>query len=181
MLKILIAGLWSVFVLTEARAASPFKQSLEGKKNTYLQDGLFIGGKAGSGASILGVRRLYSKKAQIERLIVDLGDGEGKPLVKEASYFQASVDRKQNRIVLDLTQLKMSMVSEQAIRNLLKDSPYVASADFTLDPEDKAASLVLNLKRPMRLEVFQLLDKKKAARLVLDLKPASQTAVKATR
>lgn len=178
MVKFLLAILWSGLVLSDARAASPFKQSLEGKKNAYLQDGLFIGGKAGAGTSILGMRHQYSKKAQIERLVVDLGDGEGKPLLQEASYFQASVDRKQNRIVLDLTQLKMSLVSEQKIRNLLRNSPYVASADFTLDPEDKAASLVLNLKRPMRLEVFQLLDKKKSARLVLDLKPAQQTAVK---
>ena len=178
MRKIILAVLWSGMVFTDARAASPFKESLTGKKNSYLQDGLFIGGKAGTGASILGVRRLYSKRAQIERLIVELGDAEGKPLTKEASYFQASVDRNQNRIVLDLTQLKMSMVSEQKIRELLKKSPFVASADFTLDPEDRAASLVLNLKRPMRLEVFQLVDKKKPARVVLDLTPAPHTSVK---
>ncbi len=148
MRKIILAVLWSGMVLTEARAASPFKESLTGKKNSYLQDGLFIGGKAGTGASILGVRHLYSKKAQIERLIVELGDAEGKPLVKEASYIQASVDRKQNRIVLDLTEPKMSLVSEQKIRDLLKKSPFVASADLTLDPEDKAASLVLHSEAP---------------------------------
>ena len=46
----------------------------------------------------------------------------------------------------------------------------MASVSLTLDPEDKAGTMVLYLKKPARLEVFQLLSKKKPARVVLDLK-----------
>lgn len=178
MAKLVVTGLWAIMLAFQAEAASPFKNSLAQKKNSYLEDGVFVGGKAGSGVSVLDVRHSFSAKMQIERLIVDLGNGDGKPLGKDISYFQASVDAKQNRIVLDLAQLHASQVSEQKIQALLKKSPYVASAEFTLDPEDKAGSLVLHLKRPMRLEVFKLLDSKKPARVVLDLTPARVTSVK---
>jgi hypothetical protein len=161
-----------------AMASSPFKQSLTMKKNHYLADGLFIGGKAGNGSSLLGLRRAFSAKAALERVIVDLGDGDGKPAGKHLGYFQASVDAGQNRVVLDLAQLKLSKISEQQIKGLFKDSPYVASVEFTLDPEDKAGTMVLNLKRPMQLEVFELLDSRKPGRVVLDLTPARTTRMK---
>ncbi len=160
-----------------AVASSPYKQTLTVKKNTYMQDGTFTGGKAGGGSTLLGVRRAFSKKAQIERVIVDLGDKDAKSTGAEPGYFQASVDAENNRVVLDLAQLRMSAVSEQKLKELFKKSPFVASAEFTLDPEDKAGTLVLNLKRPMQLEVFQLLDRKKSARVVMDLTPARTTTL----
>lgn len=161
-----------------AGASTPYKQTLDVKKNNYLSDGVFIGGKAGAGASLLGLRRTFSAKAQIERVIVDMGDKEAKPAGKNIGYFQASVDAKQNRVILDLAQLRVSMISEQKIREIFKASPYVKSVEFTLDPEDKAGSLVLDLKRPMRLEVFELLNGHKPARLVMDLSPAKVTNMK---
>lgn len=154
-----------------AFAATPFKKSLSEKQDAYVHDGLFLGGNAGSGSSILGVRRLFSQKIQLERIIVDLGDEDGRPAIKKMGYFQASIDAKQKRVVLDLAQLRLSMVSEQQIKQLFKTSPYVASIEFTLDPEDKAGSLVLNLKQAMRLEVFELPNNKKSARLIMDLVP----------
>lgn len=165
-----------------AFASSPYKQSLTVKKSAYLQDGTFTGGKAGAGSTLLGVRRAFSKKAMIERVIVDLGDKDAKPSGTEPGYFQASVDAENNRVVLDLAQLRMSAVSEQKLKEIFKQSPFVASVEFTLDPEDKAGTMVLNLKRPMQLEVFQLLDRKKSARVVMDLTPARKTTmVKAKR
>jgi hypothetical protein len=127
---------------------------------------------------LLGIRRAFSAKAALERVIVDIGDGEGKPAGKSIGYFQASVDARQNRVVLDLAQLKIAKISEQQIKNLFKDSTYVSSVEFSLDPEDKAGTMVLNLKRPMQLEVFELLDSRKPGRVVLDLTPAKTTRLK---
>lgn len=149
-------------------AATAYKHSLSGKKNAYLKDGVITGGVAGTGTSLLNVRRAFSAKAELERLIISLGDKEAKPLKGEPTYFQAAMDASNNRMVLDITQLKLSKVSEQQVQRLFKSSPYVSSVSFTLDPEDKAASMVVNLKRPMKLEVFRL---SKPARIVLDLKP----------
>lgn len=156
-----------------ARAATPFKQSLSEKKNIYMRDGVFTGGRAGAAGpagSIITVRRGFSAKAQLERVIVNMGDREGKPLKMEPTYFQASMDAANRRVILDITQLRLSKVSEQQIRKLFKGSPYVESVNFTLDSEDKSASMVLNLKRPMKLEVFRLA---KPARIVMDLKPVA--------
>lgn len=157
-------------------AASPYKQTLSVKSNQYTKDGVFIGGKAGKGTSLLNVRRTYSGKAKIERVIVDLGDHEMKPSGQHPGYFQVSMDAKNNRVVMDLSQLRFSKVTEAQLQNLFRQSPNVASAQLTLDPEDKAATMVLNLKRPMKLEVFQLLNKKKPGRVVMDLTPVSYTA-----
>ena len=155
--------------ISTAHAASPFKRTLDVKKNAYVADGVFTGGRVLSqGSSLLAVRRDFSAKAGLERIVVALGDQEAKPLKTGMAYFQASLDAANKRLVLDISHLKQSKVSEAQVQRLFRTSPNVASVDFTLDPEDKAASMVVNLKRPMKLEVFQL---RKPARIVMDLKP----------
>ena len=152
-------------------AATPYKRTLSVKSNTYMKDGVFIGGKAGEGSSLLAVRRAHSGKAKLERVIVDLGDHQAKPAGRSPGYFQVSMDSTNNRVIVDLAQLRFSKVSEAQLQNLFRKSPYVSEASLTLDPEDKAGTMVLKLKRPMRMEVFQLLDKRKPGRVVIDLTP----------
>jgi hypothetical protein len=74
-------------------------------------------------------------------------------------------------VVLDLAQLTTSNISEAQLKQTFKKSPFISSVELTLDPEDKAATMVLNLKRPMKLEVFELLAKGKPSRVVMDLTP----------
>jgi hypothetical protein len=152
-------------------AASTYKKSLDVKRNEYLRDGVFIGGQAGTGASLLGLRRTYSGKLQTERVIVDLGDKDANPSGTQVGYFQVSMDAKNQRVILDLAQLMISKVNERQIQETFQKSPYVKSTELTLDPEDHAATLVLNLKGPMKLEVFQIRKAKKPGRVVMDLKP----------
>jgi hypothetical protein len=171
---LIIAGL--VVLSGMAAAAVPsqqalFVQTLSAKKNRYVTDGVFTGGKAGTGATVLGVRRTFSAKAQIERVIVDLGNKDGKADQSQTGYFQVSMDAGNNRVVLDLTQLKMAKVTEQQLKSVFKKSAYVSATEFTLDPEDKTGSMVFRLKRPMKLEVFQLRTPGKPSRVVLDLTP----------
>jgi hypothetical protein len=159
----------------EAGAATPYRRALDSKQNRYVTEGVFTGGRAGLGSSILAVRRSYSAKARLERVVVDLGDREAKPAGTSIGYFQAALDPGRKRLVLDISQLRLSKVSEQQVQRLFKKSPYVSSVELTLDPEDKAATMVLNLKRPMRVEVFQLLKAKAPGRIVMDLAPAAST------
>jgi hypothetical protein len=150
-----------------------YVHTLTAKKNRYVSEGVFTGGTAGTGATVLGVRRLYSPKAQIERVVVDLGNKDGRPSPKSLSYFQASVDPGTNRIVLDLAQLQSTSVTEPQLKALFKKSAFVSKVEFTLDPEDKTGSMVLQLKRPAKLEVFQLLGGGKPARVVMDMVPVA--------
>ncbi|NJL24117.1 MAG: hypothetical protein HC902_02330 [Calothrix sp. SM1_5_4] len=138
-----------------ALAASPFKRSLSEKKNAYLGDGVFTGGRASANGQVLvAVRRDFSAKARLERIVVELAEGENaESAAKGASvaatragqpgYFQVSIDSNRNRLVLDLAQLQMSKISEPQARALFKKSPYVRNVSLTLDPEDKAASWCL--------------------------------------
>jgi hypothetical protein len=160
-----------IYVPVSGWAASPYKRTLSVKKNTYMSDGVFTGGVAGKGTSILGLRRVYSSKIKIERIIVDLGDGEMKPTHKNLGYFQVGMDSKNNRIVLDVAQLAYSKISENQAKDLFRKSPYVAKVSLTLDPEDKAGTMVLQLKQPAKLEVFQLKNSKRPGRIVMDISP----------
>lgn len=170
-MRILIVTMLTGLAATAAWGATPYKQTLNVKKNSYLREGVFTGGKAGEPTSLLGVRRTYSGKAGIERVIMDMGDGEAKPLRgSDLSYFQVAMDQSNRRIVVDLAQLKYAKINEGQLRQIFRKSPMVKSASLTFDPEDKAGTMVLELKKPARLEVFRLGGAKKNGRLVLDLK-----------
>lgn len=164
-----------LLIAQATEAASPYKKTLSVKKNNYSADGVFIGGKAGAGTTLLNVRRIFSPKAQVERLVLDLGDKDAKPSGKEIGYFQVSMDSAQNRAVIDLAQLKLSRVSETAVRNLFKKSPYVETVNLTLDPEDKAGTMVVQFKKPMKMEVFQQLKSGHPGRVVIDFTPKGKS------
>jgi len=158
-------GIW-------ARAATPFKSSLTlpVKKGVYIKEGLIQGGQAGPGVALTGVRRAFSPSVRMERLILDLGDSSGKP-TQHLGYFQASLDAGGRRAVMDISQLKLSQVSEAQIRGLFAKSPFVEGVDLVLDQQDLTGSLVLRFKRPMQMEVFHLKNPKATARVVMDFKP----------
>ena len=159
-----------------ARAAIPplrtaYIQTADAKKNAYRNAGVFTGGTAGTGTSILAVRRSFSRKTALERVTVELGDREAKPVGDKMGYFQAGLDARNNRLTLDVSQLRMSKVSEGQVQRLFKGSALVAGVSFTLDPEDNAATMVLDLKKPVRLEVYRTVKRGAPARIVMDLQP----------
>jgi hypothetical protein len=163
-----LAGLVAAFSSMAAFAATPYKRTLDVKKNNYLKEGVFTGGMAGKGTTLLAVHRMFSAKQELERVVIDLGDSQGKPNRNGIGYFQVSVDSTAKRVVLDIAQLKLSKVSEQQVQKAFRKSPYVESVEMTLDPEDAAGSLVLKLKKPMKVEVFQHLQK--SGHIVVDIK-----------
>lgn len=154
----------------QADGASSYKKALDKKLNAYLDQGVVVGGRAGSGFSLLNVRRDLSAKAGIERVILDLGDIEGRPLRGRTSYFQASIEKNPPRVVIDLAQLSRSAVTEAKLKKLFSKSPHVKKVELTADPEDRSASLVLSLKTSMNVEVFEMPANDKASRIVIDLK-----------
>lgn len=72
-----------------------------------------------------------------------------------------------------MSQLRSANVTEQKLTEMFKNSAYVARTEFTLDPEDKTGSMVLHLKRPVKMEVFQLHAKNKPSRVVIDITPVT--------
>lgn len=159
-------------VVFQGWAASTYKQALDKKVNAYIEEGVVTGGRAGKGYSLLNVRRDLSAKTAMERVILDLGDIEGKPLLGKASYFQASVEKNPPRVVIDLAQLSRSAVTEAKLKQIFQKSPFVKKVELTSDPEDRSATLTLALTEPMSVEIFEMPSDKKASRIVVDLKKA---------
>lgn len=157
---------------TGAQAASPFKKSLTKKTGKYISEGVIIGGRVGRGYTLLNVRRSFSKKKKVERVVLDIGDLKGKPILGEVNYFHVSVDRDLSRVVVDLSQVSRSGVDQAKLLKMFRKSPMVKTAEITYDPEDVSTNLILKMKRPTNVEVFQLSEPNAPGRIVIDMKPA---------
>lgn len=155
-----------------AFSASIYKKALGTKKEQYLTTGVVIGGQAGTGFTLLNVRRESSNKLAMERIIFDMGDRDGQPLLKKLGYFHVSVEKNPSRIVIDLSQVSRSRVSEINLAKMFEKSPFVSKVEMSMEPEDNAAKIVLNTKVPVAAEIFEMPSDKKASRLVVDLKKA---------
>lgn len=174
-MKTRIVVLLVAFLTAEsAFSASIYKKALDTKKNQYLTSGVVIGGQAGAGFTLLNVRREHSKKLSMERIIFDVGDRSGQPLLKRLGYFHVSVEKNPSRIVIDLSQVARSQVSEMDLARLFSKSPFVSKVEMSMEPEDSAAKIILNMKSPIAAEVFEMPSQKKASRVVIDLKKATR-------
>lgn len=158
-------SLWGTPVL----GASAFKKALEVKKNNYIEKGTVIGGEAGQGFSLLKIRSQANPKRGMERVVLNLGDEQGRLLMGRLSFFQVNVEPEKSRVVIHLSQVVESRVSEEELKNTFKKSPFVRSAKLIPDVDGGDVSLVLQLKREAKAEIFQLTEKGKPGRLVVDL------------
>ncbi len=168
---------WIVFAAAwmfaqPAFPASIYKRALDTKKDLYVSQGVVIGGKAGSGFTLLNVRRENSTKLAIERVILDIGDKEGQPLLNQLGYFHVSVEKNPPRVVIDLSQVRRSKVTEMEISRLFSKSPFIRDVELSMQAEDSSAKLVLNTRKPVAAEIFEMPSSKKASRIVIDLKKA---------
>jgi hypothetical protein len=141
------------------------------KSNQYVQYGTITGGQAGARSyTLLDLRRVYAPKDKVERLILDLGNDKGKPLINQISYFHISVEKDSPRVTIELPQMLGSNVDQKKIENMLKKSPYVKSSKIFYDPVDTTVSIQLNLKKQISVEAFKLPSADRASRIIIDLK-----------
>jgi hypothetical protein len=162
-----------------AHGASIYKKALDKKTSAYLEDGVVIGGRAGHAYSLINIRRDLSPKLGMERVILDLGDIEGRPLKGGVSYFQASIEKNPPRVVIDLAQVNRSAVTEAKLKRAFQNSPYIKNVELTADPEDRSANIVLALKDAMDVEVFEMPATNRASRIVVDLKSHAKKGTEA--
>ena len=151
--------------------AVPHRKSLDHKSDQYLSEGVFVGGRSGMGGTLLDLRRSFDKGAQAERIVLDWGDEKGRPLLGKIGFFHVGLDKKNRRAVIDLTQVSQSGLTEEAVVKRLKASPVIKRSQLIFDPFNVSTQLILDFKSDVAVEAFYLLDPKKPARLVLDLRP----------
>ncbi|OFZ11065.1 MAG: hypothetical protein A2Z20_02150 [Bdellovibrionales bacterium RBG_16_40_8] len=159
-----------VFFTSQGYAAIDHIIAKDSKKNQYIEYGTISGGESGGSHTLLGLRRVFAPKDKIERILLDLGDSRGKPLHNKVSYFQVSIDKKQRKVVVDLSQMLASGVSEAVLKNRFKSSPLVKDTKISYDPQDNTITMQLFLKKNVQVEAFTLPAKNKPSCIVIDLK-----------
>lgn len=127
-----------------------------------------FGGVAGSGFTLLDVRRTASAKKKMERVVIDIGDREGKKLLGRPGFYFAEYQKKNNRLILDFAQMPSSKINQAKLARILKNSKAVKTSRMSLDPMDNALNLSLDLRKNTKVKVYPVTGKKATSKVVLD-------------
>lgn len=164
--------IYSLLVTALSSNAAPhFRQAKSKKVGGYLTDGVFVGGQnLIEGTSLLNIRRHFSKKSKVERVVLDIGDYFGRPLVGKLGYFHIRINKKQRKIFIELTDLKKVKLPKDRFVRLVSASPVVQEMNYHFDAVDHTFVLEFSLNKSVALEVFKMPSNHKAGRIVLDMK-----------
>lgn len=129
--------------------------------------GATFGGLAGSGFTLLDVRRTADKK--IERLVFDVGDKAGAVMRGWPGYYHAELKNNPQRLVLDFAQMPNSNLNQAALSARLKNSIAVTRTTMSLEPVDNSLNLTMDLKKNTKVRVYQVMGKATTSKVVVDL------------
>ena len=130
--------------------------------------GKVIGGEAGKGFSLLKVSRSPLKSG--ERWVLSLGNERGEVKKGKPGYYHVELDSEKRKINIDLSQLQLSKVSEDQLRQIVSSSQFIAAPKMRKDPLDQTLNLEFDLKKNPRVRVYQVAGVKGTSRIVIDLK-----------
>jgi hypothetical protein len=133
-----------------------------------MNEGSVSGGVAGSGYSLMDLRRTSDNKKRVERVVIDIGDMQGHPNKGLPAYFHAELKKNPSKLVLDFDQTPISRLDEGRLKDRFKGSLFVKKTSMILDPEDKALNLTMDLKQGTIARVFQVKGEKGTSRVVVD-------------
>jgi hypothetical protein len=156
-------------IQTTAQTAAQTKVSQAPKLARILSaPTAIVGGEAGSGFSLLNIKKELSASGRVERLVIDVGDINGKPNFGPPSYYHAQLMKDPAKLVLDFSQMPLSLLSEKQLVERLKGSKFVRRVQMTLDPEDQTLSMILDLKPATKIRLLQIKGVNKTSQLVVD-------------
>ena len=136
-------------------------------KNVLSKPGAVTGGQAGVGFSILNLD-LVPQKNKVERIIVDIGDRQGKPHLGKPGYFH--VEMKSNQMIsIDFAQTGLTRVDQEKLNAALKKSRLVSKGLITFDSQDYNMNVTLTPRKPIKVKTYQVVGKNKTSKVVIDL------------
>lgn len=157
-----IAALIFCIFSTHATAAVPAKiRLLEGS-------GTQIGGIAGAGFSLMGLRLSRNNKKKIERVVMDIGDKTGQPIRGLPGYFHVELKNNPQRLIVNLAQTPTSSVDAKELAAIFKKSIAVKKTALAVDPIDGTLIISMDLKPHTKVRVLQVAGKKQTSKVVLD-------------
>jgi hypothetical protein len=166
---LIVSVFFSLNLSLQVSAAIPAKPLAPVVGKILIGEGEATGGVAGTGFSLMDLRRTSDAKKKIERIVIDFGDMQGNPQKGLPAYFHAELKKNPNRLVLDFNQTPNSRLDDGRLANRFKGSLFVKKSTMILDPEDKALNLTLDLKSGTFARVFQVKGEKTTAKVVIDL------------
>ncbi|MBX2987489.1 MAG: hypothetical protein KF802_06300 [Bdellovibrionaceae bacterium] len=158
-----LVALW----MSLASAAIPTKTTAPKPQKLLAGQGAVTGGLAGAGFSLVNVTLAKTQKK--ERVVIDLGDIKGAPVRGYPTYYHAELQNSPRRLVIDFSQTATVFIDEKELRQRLKGSTAIAGSSFVLDPTDQTLSLILDLKKNVKAQIFQVPGQKGTSRVVVDL------------
>lgn len=156
-----------IFPLGLAVAAVPAQSPSAKPQKILSKGGVLTGGLAGTGFSLVDVE--FKQLQDKERLILGIGDLNGSPVRGLPTYFHAELQENPRRLVVDLSQTPNSLIDEKKIMEKLKKSKAVSGSSLILDPTDQTLSLILDFKKDIKAQVFQVSGKTGTSKIVIDL------------
>jgi hypothetical protein len=136
---------------------------------TVFGMGTLRGGQASGFYSLVDLRRTYSDKLKIERLVIDFGESNFEKLIGPAGYYQVEVKQNPSRVILNFPKALNSKFEAKDLAEKLKGSPFIKSARLDFDRISQALFLTLELKKPLVVRAVPVEGKKDSAKLVVDL------------
>lgn len=160
--------LLSLLLALPGVAAVPKKINNAGPKILSGQGELY-GGLAGSGFTLMDIRKTADKGKRVERIVFDVGDQNGGKIKGWPGYFHAELKNKPQRLILTFSQMPNSLVNDVALNHRLKDSLAIKKTALSLDPVDSSLNLTMDLKQNTKVRVYQVAGKKTTSKVVIDL------------
>lgn len=132
-------------------------------------EGASFGGLAGSGFTLLDLRRTADAKKKVERIVIDVGDMNGAPMRGWPGYYFAELKKNPQRLVIDFAQMPNAHIDQKQIAARMAGSLAVLRTNMSLDPVDSSLNLTLDLKKNTKVHVYQVAGKKTTSKVVVDL------------
>ena len=155
-----------VFLGSLAQAAIPPKPAparfLQGNSSQN-------GGMAGTGFTLLDLRRTGDAKKKIERVVLDVGDMKGGLNKGLPGYFHVELQEHPDRLIIDMAQTPQSRVDEKKLAKIFANSIAVKKTSITEDPSDGTLNIALDLKKKTKVRVLQVPGQKQTSKIVVDM------------
>ncbi|KYG62265.1 hypothetical protein AZI85_07960 [Bdellovibrio bacteriovorus] len=159
---------WAVMLAVPAVAAVPAQKAKPVSKILQGQ-GVSFGGIAGTGFTLMDVRRTADTKKKVERIVMDIGDLNGGTIKGLPGYYFAELKKNPSRLVIDFSQMPNANIDQTRLSGLMKNSMAVTKTSMSLDPIDSSLNLTLDLKKDTKVRVYQVAGNKTTSKVVIDL------------
>lgn len=170
-LKLSLIG---IALLSNSLTASAAIQKPSFKPSPILKgSGTATGGQAGQALGLMDVHHFNQPKSSAERVILDFGRADLKPLNGVVGYYHVELQQSPARLAVELPLTLGSKVSEKDVIQKLSRSRNIKKVMMTFDRTSQSTNLLLQFKVPMMVRVSRVENPKHPGQMVVDLMPVT--------